>query len=147
MTVLGSDDRWRLGSRLGELASAGDDGAFERSLIDAARPALEQLLDETGESVQIYRPDGFSRICIAVAEPTSGLRDTVPLGIRQINAVLRDRHHIAPGALDDFHIRDLTEVSETFAATSRVMTNLLLVVALISLVVGGVGIMTLCWYL
>ena len=63
--------------------------------------------------------------------------------MRQINAVLRDRHHIAPGALDDFHIRDLTEISETFAATSRVMTNLLLVVALISLAVGGVGIMNI----
>ena len=33
--------------------------------------------------------------------------------------------------------------SETFAATSRVMTNLLLVVALISLIVGGVGIMNI----
>jgi DNA-binding IclR family transcriptional regulator len=32
--------------------------------------------------VQVYRPDGLARICIAVAEPTSGLRDTVPLGTR-----------------------------------------------------------------
>jgi ABC-type antimicrobial peptide transport system permease subunit len=57
--------------------------------------------------------------------------------------VLRERHHIEPGAPDDFKIRDLTEISQTFAATSRVMTNLLLVVALISLVVGGVGIMNI----
>ena len=57
--------------------------------------------------------------------------------------MLRDRHHIRPGAPDDFKIRDLAEISQTFASTSRVMTNLLLVVALISLVVGGVGIMNI----
>jgi ABC-type antimicrobial peptide transport system permease subunit len=74
---------------------------------------------------------------------TAGSPQNIPLAIRQINAVLRDRHHIAQGALDDFRIRDLTEISQTFAATSRVMTNLLLVVALISLIVGGVGIMNI----
>jgi ABC-type antimicrobial peptide transport system permease subunit len=74
---------------------------------------------------------------------SAGAPQNIPLAIRQINAVLRERHHIAHGGLDDFHIRDLTEISETFAATSRIMTNLLLVVALISLVVGGVGIMNI----
>ena len=74
---------------------------------------------------------------------SAGSPQNIPLAIRQINAVLRDRHHIAHGALDDFRIRDLTEISQTFAATSRVMTNLLLAVALISLVVGGVGIMNI----
>ena len=56
---------------------------------------------------------------------------------------MRDRHHIQPGAPDDFRIRDLTELSQALASTSHVMTNLLLVVALISLVVGGVGIMNI----
>ena len=49
----------------------------------------------------------------------------------------------SPGAPDDFRIRDLTELSQALASTSQVMTNLLLVVALISLVVGGVGIMNI----
>ncbi len=57
--------------------------------------------------------------------------------------MLRDRHHLRAGAPDDFKIRDYTEISQTFAATSRVMTNLLLCVALISLIVGGVGIMNI----
>jgi ABC-type antimicrobial peptide transport system permease subunit len=56
---------------------------------------------------------------------------------------MRERHRIRPGAPDDFRIRDLTELSEALASTSRVMTNLLLCVALISLVVGGVGIMNI----
>ena len=73
----------------------------------------------------------------------SGSPENIPLAIRQVTAVLRERHRIAAGAPDDFRIRDLTEISETFAATSRTMTNLLLVVALISLAVGGVGIMNI----
>jgi len=51
-------------------------------LAVAGADVLPRLRDRTGESVQIYRRDGLSRICIAVAEPTSGLRDTVPLGAR-----------------------------------------------------------------
>jgi ABC-type antimicrobial peptide transport system permease subunit len=57
--------------------------------------------------------------------------------------LLRERHHIRPGVGDDFRIRDLTELSQALASTSHVMTNLLLMVALISLVVGGVGIMNI----
>ncbi|MDB6057851.1 MAG: transporter related [Verrucomicrobiales bacterium] len=73
----------------------------------------------------------------------AGTPDNIPMAIKQITEVLRDRHHIQPGHPDDFRIRDWTEMSQTFASTSRVMTNLLLVVALISLVVGGVGIMNI----
>ena len=69
--------------------------------------------------------------------------DNIPVAIRQITAVMRDRHRIRPGAPDDFRIRDLTELSQALASTSHVMTNLLLIVALISLVVGGVGIMNI----
>jgi ABC-type antimicrobial peptide transport system permease subunit len=68
---------------------------------------------------------------------------SIPVAIRQIKGLLRERHQIRLGAIDDFRIRDLTEISQAFASTSRVMTNLLLVVALISLVVGGVGIMNI----
>lgn len=69
--------------------------------------------------------------------------ENIPIAIRQFTAVLRDRHKIAPGAPNDFRIRDLTEISEALASASRVMTNLLLIVALISLIVGGVGIMNI----
>ncbi len=67
----------------------------------------------------------------------------IPEVMRQITSLLRERHHIRPGLPDDFRIRDLTELSKALASTSMVMTNLLLVVALISLVVGGVGIMNI----
>jgi ABC-type antimicrobial peptide transport system permease subunit len=65
------------------------------------------------------------------------------LAIQQINDVLRERHRIRPGEADDFNVRDMTESANALASTSTMMTNLLLAVALISLIVGGVGIMNI----
>ncbi|MFC7340877.1 IclR family transcriptional regulator [Saccharopolyspora griseoalba] len=71
----GSDGRWRPGAALAELAG----GAVD-PLLEAASSVLPKLRDVTGESVQLYRRDGMQRLCIATAEPPSGLRDTVPVG-------------------------------------------------------------------
>jgi len=64
-----------LGGRL-----AGWGAAASRVLVDAARPVLAHLADITGESAQLYVREGDRRVCIAVHERPSGLRDTVPLG-------------------------------------------------------------------
>ena len=69
--------------------------------------------------------------------------EEIPLAIRQITGLLRERHRLRPGEADDFNIRDMTETTKTLASTSTLMTNLLLSVALISLIVGGVGIMNI----
>ena len=63
--------------------------------------------------------------------------------IRQITDLLHERHHIRAGQPDDFSIRDMTEMSMALASTSNLMAALLLGVALISLIVGGVGIMNI----
>jgi DNA-binding IclR family transcriptional regulator len=73
----GADGRWRPGPALGELAGTSTD-----PLLDAAAAVLPRLRDITGESVQLYRRDGMYRVCVAAAEPPSGLRDTVPVGAR-----------------------------------------------------------------
>ncbi len=62
---------------------------------------------------------------------------------RQITALLRERHQTPASAPDDFRIRDWTEITETLAASTRLIGNLLLCVSLISLLVGGVGIMNI----
>jgi ABC-type antimicrobial peptide transport system permease subunit len=67
----------------------------------------------------------------------------IPLAIREITALLRERHHILSGQPDDFTIRDMTELTKTMSSTTALMTKLLLSVAMISLVVGGVGIMNI----
>ena len=67
----------------------------------------------------------------------------IPLAISQITAVLHERHHIANSDPDDFTLRNMTEMTDTLTSTTRMMTMLLVCVAAISLVVGGVGIMNI----
>jgi ABC-type antimicrobial peptide transport system permease subunit len=69
--------------------------------------------------------------------------DEIPAAVEQITEILRERHRLRPGEPDDFTIRDMTEMTNTLTSTTRLMTNLLLCVAMISLVVGGVGIMNI----
>src|SRR5437763_6173722 len=56
LTALGSDDRWSLGPRVGELAGRAP------SLDEAAGPALAALRDATGESVQLFVPRAGARV-------------------------------------------------------------------------------------
>lgn len=63
--------------------------------------------------------------------------------IRQITGTVRRQHRIRPGEEDDFSIRDMTQLMSTLASATTIMGNLLLAVALISLAVGGVGIMNI----
>ena len=72
-----ADGRWRPGPALAELAHGHHD-----PLLTAAEEVLPTLRDLTGESVQLYRREGESRVCVAAAEPAYGLRDTVPVGVR-----------------------------------------------------------------
>ena len=69
--------------------------------------------------------------------------EEIPLAIRQITDLLHERHHIKPGQPDDFSVRDMTEMSKALGSTSATMTRSLLFVALVSLIVGGVGIMNI----
>jgi DNA-binding IclR family transcriptional regulator len=47
-----------------------------------ARPALEWLRDETGESVQLFVRDGDERVCVESLEASHELRTIVPVGAR-----------------------------------------------------------------
>jgi DNA-binding IclR family transcriptional regulator len=69
--------RWILGLRLFEWGSA---AVGETGLVDVAGPVLADLRERCGASAQLYVRDGDHRVCIASAEPRTGLRDTVPVG-------------------------------------------------------------------
>ena len=73
-----ADGRWHVGPALRELAT----NVVVDPLLGAAAAVLPRLRDITGESVQLYRRDGETRVCVAAAEPPAGLRDTVPVGAR-----------------------------------------------------------------
>ncbi|GAA2559048.1 IclR family transcriptional regulator [Mycolicibacterium diernhoferi] len=72
-----NEGRWRLGPALTELA-----GQVNDALLAAGAIVLPRLRELTGESVQLYRREGSSRVCVASLEPPAGLRDTVPIGTR-----------------------------------------------------------------
>ncbi len=61
----------------------------------------------------------------------------------QVRDLLRQRHRLRTGQDDDFSIRNLAQVLETQAESSRAMALLLAAVASVSLIVGGIGIMNI----
>ncbi|MGA2531803.1 MAG: ABC transporter permease [Candidatus Aminicenantales bacterium] len=61
----------------------------------------------------------------------------------QIEVLLRDRHRIMPGSDDDFTVRNMSDVAESAAESTKIMTILLGSIAGISLLVGGIGIMNI----
>jgi ABC-type antimicrobial peptide transport system permease subunit len=69
--------------------------------------------------------------------------EAIPSAISQITELLHERHHIRTDQPNDFSIRDMSEILKMLGSTSQMMSMLLLIVAMISLVVGGVGIMNI----
>lgn len=57
--------------------------------------------------------------------------------------ILRETRHIGPNAVEDFSVRDLTQIAAMMSSTTTIMTGLLGAVAAVSLLVGGIGIMNI----
>jgi macrolide transport system ATP-binding/permease protein len=93
---------------------------------------------QTADTPQPVRFANVDQILAKAASETK-----VKQAMSQITELLRERHRIRAGHDDDFNIRDMTEMSKMMSSTTQSMSTLLLVVALISLVVGGVGIMNI----
>jgi putative ABC transport system permease protein len=60
-----------------------------------------------------------------------------------ITALMRQRHHIQPGADDDFNLRHPTDIAEAVKQSTQTMEALLAAIASVSLIVGGIGIMNI----
>jgi ABC-type antimicrobial peptide transport system permease subunit len=95
----------------------------------------------TNEAADTPQPIRFTNVdqILVLASATEEIRPAM----QAITELLHERHHIRAGQPDDFNIRDMTEMSNALASTSDLMAALLLCVALISLIVGGVGIMNI----
>ena len=61
----------------------------------------------------------------------------------EINQLLAERHQIAPGQVEDFHVQNTTEIANVLGIITGTMTAMLSSIAGISLLVGGVGIMNI----
>ena len=73
----------------------------------------------------------------AISEEMSGE------AIDELTAILRQNHKIKAGDDDDFNIRSQEELSSMLSSTTDLMTILLACIAGISLLVGGIGIMSI----
>lgn len=62
---------------------------------------------------------------------------------REVEALLRQRHHLQPDQDDDFTIRNLSEVFAAQESSAQAMSILLGAIASVSLIVGGIGIMNI----
>jgi len=74
-------------------------------------------------------------LCSAVSQSS-----VKPAG-QEAAAILRDRHHLRPEEEDDFNIRNPEDIIQAQLEASKTLTILLIAIASISLVVGGIGIM------
>jgi putative ABC transport system permease protein len=74
-------------------------------------------------------------LCSAVSQ------SAVKVAGQEAAAVLRDRHHLRPEEEDDFNIRNPEDIIQAQLEASRTLTILLIAIASISLLVGGIGIM------
>ena len=60
-----------------------------------------------------------------------------------IETILRETRRIAPGADDNFDVRDMTQIADAMTSATTTMTGMLGAVAGVSLLVGGIGIMNI----
>lgn len=71
--------------------------------------------------------------------------DKAPMAVDEITRLLRANHKIGNYADDDFNVFSQQELISTFTSTSQMLTVLLVAIASISLLVGGIGIMNIMY--
>ena len=77
-------------------------------------------------------------IAVSAADQAS-----IPLVQSEIFGLLRQRHRIVAGMQDDFDVRNLQDIANAAASSATTMEFLLAGVAIVSLLVGGIGIMNI----
>ncbi|MCX7872126.1 MAG: ABC transporter permease [Verrucomicrobiae bacterium] len=124
-------------------SSTSSSSSSSSSYLDQLYPGSSRGLYPETSSKNAYAPQpvrfsNVDQILVATRTP-----EHIQAAMEQITALLRERHRIRPGEPEDFNLRDMTEITRTMSSTTRLMTRLLLAVAMISLIVGGVGIMNI----
>jgi putative ABC transport system permease protein len=122
---------------VGLLASKGRSptGADQDDQIFLPITTLEHHLGSEG------RVAGEGRIALILASTHS--ENMVDQAKNDIKRILRERHHIKPGAQEDFDVSSVAEMAELAVILTNTMQLLIAIIASISLVVGGIGIMNI----
>jgi len=87
----------------------------------------------------LHTPPGFAGVLMLSATSAESTEHAVKVA----ESILRQRHHIADGALPDFQIRTQKEFQEMQSTIYNLLTVLLICIAGISLLVGGIGVMNI----
>jgi ABC-type antimicrobial peptide transport system permease subunit len=111
-----------------------------KNLYPSSKSSLYPVPSET-QAANTPAPVRFSNVDQILAGAKSS--EDAKTAVSQITDLLRERHRIREGEPEDFTVRDMAEITKALSSTTGLMTNLLLCVALISLAVGGVGIMNI----
>ncbi|NIO48758.1 MAG: FtsX-like permease family protein [Candidatus Aminicenantes bacterium] len=119
-------------SVIGVLETKGEAGGWH------SRDDMIVIPYTTAQRRLVGRPDRVSSIDISAVSAAKTAEAT-----EQIEEILRIQHKIAPGAEDDFHVRNMADVAESFAESTKTLTFLLGGIASVSLLVGGIGIMNI----
>ncbi|SFJ41868.1 ABC transporter permease [Olleya namhaensis] len=71
--------------------------------------------------------------------------EEAPNAVLEVSKILREQHKLTDSDTDDFTVRSMEELISTFSSTSEMLTILLVAVASISLLIGGIGIMNIMY--
>ncbi|AUC76555.1 MULTISPECIES: ABC transporter permease [unclassified Olleya] len=71
--------------------------------------------------------------------------EDAPNAVLEVSKILREQHKLTDSDTDDFTVRSMEELISTFSSTSEMLTILLVAVASISLLIGGIGIMNIMY--
>ena len=71
--------------------------------------------------------------------------DDAPAAVQQVTEIMRKQHKISNFMDDDFNVFSMDELISTFSSTSEMLTILLVAIASISLLIGGIGIMNIMY--
>jgi macrolide transport system ATP-binding/permease protein len=116
----------------------------ERKVLGVAAPSQAQA----SESVYGTPPNPFG-----IQPKLTGYANTIYVQARstalvhtaqdQVTQILRRRHRTQAGQLDDFTVRNMSDITQAAQGSAEIMAILLATVASISLIVGGIGIMNI----
>ncbi|HEX7672029.1 MAG TPA: ABC transporter permease [Polyangiaceae bacterium] len=86
---------------------------------------------------------GLQKFISGVIMVSATSADDTTRAQKQITAILRERHRLASENEDDFSVRNLAEIASAQQQGTKALTGLLAAIAVVSLLVGGIGIMNI----
>jgi len=92
----------------------------------------------TTASKRLFNRDFLTMLIAQLKDPTQGQE-----AVDRIETLLRSRHHIAPGALDDFNLSNPRAVMDEVTAMGSIFEKLLRIVAILATGIGGIVIMSI----